>query len=80
MVDRKLMKETIGIYSEVSLLHIVSACKAILKEGIPNDLEGIMGHVKDLQQMGELISRTLDAIYAIQEIEEDLSDWEVGDL
>lgn len=82
MLDRKLLKETVSLYSEISLLHVVSACKAMLKEGIPEDLKGIMGHVRELRDMGDLISRTLDALYAVEEIEEENlgEDWEVDGL
>jgi len=81
MLDRKLMKETVGLYSELSLIHVVSACKAMLKEGIPEDLSSLMDHIRLLKDMGELLSRTLDTIYAVEDIDEDLGeDWEEGGL
>jgi len=81
MLDRKLLKETVGLYSELSLIHVVSACKAMLKEGIPEDLSNLMEHVRLLKDMGELLSRTLDTIYAVEDIDEDLGeDWEEGGL
>ena len=81
MWDRKLMKETVGLYSELSLIHVVSACKAMLKEGIPEDLSSLMDHIRLLKDMGELLSRTLDTIYAVEDIDEDLGeDWEEGGL
>jgi len=81
MLDRKLLKETVGLYSELSLIHMVSACKAMLKEGIPEDLSSLMDHIRLLKDMGELLSRTLDTIYAVEDIDEDLGeDWEEGGL
>ncbi|HDD52891.1 MAG: hypothetical protein DRI93_00555 [Aquificota bacterium] len=81
MLDRKLLKETVGLYSELSLIHVVSACKAMLKEGIPEDLSSLMDHIRLLKDMGELLSRTLDTIYAVEDIDEDLGeDWEEGGL
>ena len=81
MLDRKLLKETVGLYSELSLIHVVSACKAMLKEGIPEDLSALMDHIRLLKDMGELLSRTLDTIYAVEDIDEDLGeDWEEGGL
>ncbi len=81
MLDRKLLKETVGLYSELSLIHVVSACKAMLKEGIPEDLSVLMDHIRLLKDMGELLSRTLDTIYAVEDIDEDLGeDWEEGGL
>ena len=81
MLDRKLLKETVGLYSELSLIHVVSACKAMLKEGIPEDLPNLMEHIRLLKDMGELLSRTLDTIYAVEDIDEDLGeDWEEGGL
>ncbi len=82
MLDRKLLKETVGLYSELSLIHVVSACKAMLKEGIPEDLSTLMDHIRLLKDMGELLSRTLDTIYAVEDIDEgDLGeDWEEGGL
>ena len=82
MLDRKLVKETVGLYSEISLLHLVSACKAMLREGIPDDLSAIMEHVGQLKDMGELLSRTLDAVYAVEDMDgEDMGeDWEDGGL
>ncbi len=81
MLDRKLLKETVGLYSELSLIHVVSACKAMLKEGIPEDLASLMEHIRLLKDMGELLSRTLDTIYAVEDIDEDLGeDWEEGGL
>ncbi len=81
MLDRKLLQETVGLYSELSLIHVVSACKAMLKEGIPEDLPNLMDHIRLLKDMGELLSRTLDTIYAVEDIDEDLGeDWEEGGL
>jgi len=81
MLDRKLLKETVGLYSELSLIHVVSACKAMLKEGIPEALSSVMDHIRLLKNMGELLSRTLDTIYAVEDIDEDLGeDWEEGGL
>jgi len=82
MVDRKLVKETVGLYSELSLIHVLSACKAMLKEGIPEDLASVMDHIRLLKEMGELLSRTLDTVYAVEDIDdEDMGeDWTEGGL
>ena len=80
MLDRKLVRETVGLYSELSLIHVVSACKAMLKEGIPDDLSSLMNHIRLLKDMGELLSRTLDTVYAVEDIDdEDMGeDWTEG--
>ncbi len=82
MIDRKLVKETVGLYSELSLIHVVSACKAMLKEGIPEDLSTLMGHIGLLKDMGELLTRTLDTVYAVEDMEEEDTgeDWTEGGL
>lgn len=82
MLDRKLVRETVGLYSELSLIHVVSACKAMLKEGIPEDLSSLMDHIRLLKEMGELLSRTLDTVYAVEDIDdEDMGeDWTEGGL
>jgi len=82
MLDRKLVRETVGLYSELSLIHVLSACKAMLKEGIPEDLSSVMDHIRLLKEMGELLSRTLDTVYAVEDIDdEDMGeDWTEGGL
>ncbi len=82
MLDKKLVRETVGLYSELSLIHVVSACKAMLKEGIPEDLSSLMDHIRLLKDMGELLSRTLDTVYAVEDIDdEDMGeDWTEGGL
>lgn len=82
MLDRKLVRETVGLYSELSLIHVVSACKAMLKEGIPEDLSSLMDHIRLLKEMGELLSRTLDTVYAVEDVDDDDmgEDWTEGGL
>ncbi len=76
MPGSDLLKETLTMYSEVSLIYVVNACKQIVKEGVPDDLEGVMDRVEKLKILGELINRALDAMYAAEDM--DMRDY--GDL
>ncbi len=69
MPGSDLLKETLNMYSEISLIYVVNACKHIVNEGIPDNLEGIMDRVEKLKSLGELVSRALEAMYTAEEMD-----------
>lgn len=79
MPGSELLKETLNMYSEISLIYVVNACKLLVQEGIPNDLEKLMDRVNKLKTLGELINRALDAMYAAEDLDmRDFGDLEEG--
>ncbi len=69
MPGTNLLKETLNMFSEVSLIYVVNACKQLIKEEVPSDLDGIMERIEKLKIMGDLISKALEAMYAAEEME-----------
>ncbi len=69
MPGSDLLKETLNMYSEISLIYVVNACKHIVNEGIPDNLEGVMDRVEKLKSLGELVSRALEAMYTAEEMD-----------
>ncbi len=79
MPGSDLLKETLNMYSEISLIYVVNACKHIVSEGIPNDLEEIMDRVEKLKTLGELVNRALEAMYTAEEMDmRDFGDYDEG--
>ena len=79
MPGSELLKETLNMYSEISLIYVVNACKLLVQEGVPNDLEKLMDRVNKLKTLGELINRALDAMYAAEDLDmRDFGDLEEG--
>ena len=79
MPGSELLKETLNMYSEISLIYVVNACKLLVQEGVPDDLEKLMDRVNKLKTLGELINRALDAMYAAEDLDmRDFGDLEEG--
>jgi hypothetical protein len=57
------------MFSEVSLIYVVNACKHLIKEEVPTDLDALMERIEKLKLMGDLISKALEAMYAAEEME-----------
>ncbi len=66
----QLLSDTAAMYSEISLMHVVSACKLIMRDGIPDNLEEIEGRVELLNRLGELLDRAVEAFYVTTDIED----------
>ncbi|MEO0278972.1 MAG: hypothetical protein ABIM21_06820 [candidate division WOR-3 bacterium] len=69
MPGTNLLKETLHMFSEVSLIYVVNACKQLIKEEVPTDLDALMDKIEKLKLMGDLISKALEAMYAAEEID-----------
>ncbi len=69
MPGSDLLKETLNMYSELSLIYVVNACRHIVKQGVPDTLEEIMDRVEKLRSLGDLMSRALEAMYTAEEMD-----------
>ncbi len=76
MPGSDLLKETLNMYSELSLIYVVNACKYLIKQGVPENLDEVMDRVEKLRALGDLINRALEAMYTAEEM--DMRDF--GDL
>ncbi len=79
MPGSELLKETLNMYSEISLIYVVNACKHIVSQGIPDNLEEIMDRVEKLKSLGDLVSKALEAMYTAEEMDmRDFGDYDEG--
>ena len=66
----QLLSDTAAMYSEISLMHVVSACKLIIREGIPDNMEEIESRIELLNRLGELLDRAVEAFYVTTDIDD----------
>ena len=66
----QLLSDTAAMYSEISLMHVVSACKLIIREGIPDNIKEIEDRIELLNRLGELLDRAVEAFYVTTDIED----------